>query len=322
MCKVTIDKEDEAADVVAYASFRFSTFEPSFIRDCVAELIDTKWLWPREPNRVGGEGGKLKGPNYRNYAPGCGLLPTECEQEFQSVGFHHLPVKGGDEAVEWTTMVSITIPGEHSIRNYAKVQIGLTLDAAGCDFGQFSDRVLSLDLASSVSSGEIFRMSRWAGVTYFVGGLGFSPQLGKPQHHKSLPDAYRSDEIQMQDFGRPALIRTVFPVNLLPNATLDMPYGKTTQNLREYLGSHPGTLELRRFNKHCWLWRPAPEWIESLRESLFRGGRLWYFPCQRKEQGPPGFYRPDLTEPWEYHGELPENIKPGWTDLWARGITP
>ncbi|BAM02682.1 hypothetical protein [Phycisphaera mikurensis] len=116
------------------------------------------------------------------------------------------------------------------------------------------------------------------------------------------------------------VIREVYPVNLLPNEVLTMPWGKTARTLGEALKEHPGTARFERYNDHCWRWEPHWEAIETLRVDLFRAGRLWYQKMDAWQQ--PDWHRPDWSAPYEYTGELPDFVKPGWSDFWAHGYTP
>jgi len=100
------------------------------------------------------------------------------------------------------------------------------------------------------------------------------------------------------------LLRDVFPHNYLSDAHLDAPFGKTASTLREWIEDEPnGRGDLKPFTDILIEWTPPPDNIPHIRETLFRSGRLFYF-CFFQEASP--YYRPNIREPWEATGPIPE----------------
>ena len=122
------------------------------------------------------------------------------------------------------------------------------------------------------------------------------------------------------------LLRDVFAHNYLSNAHLEASMGRTAMTLREWIEDVPAERgQLGRFTDFLTEWTPPPQAIPHIRESLFRAGRLFYWrffnPSNRRVDAPPilqtglmdrswqeaePYYRPNLHEPWEATGPIPE----------------
>jgi len=108
------------------------------------------------------------------------------------------------------------------------------------------------------------------------------------------------------------VLRDVYPRSLLSEAYLAAPVGRSGLSLREWIARDPkarGTL--RPFTETLTEWRPPVEQIPSIRESLYRGGRVFYWRFFLSHHGfvkkiPEPLYRPDLSEPWEAPEPIPE----------------
>ena len=207
--------------------------------------------------------------------------------------------------------------------NMVCLRIGMDIDHYSLRFTDFSDLVLNVPFRDKISRGSVFQISRFVSPTTFLIGLNFDPMDPRPRHRNQLSRDYRENNCEgFSGFGHDEWIRTVFPVNLLTNELLDMPWGKNALTLGEALRDHPGTQSLKRFNAHCWQWKPHWEAIEDLRVDLFRMGRLLYTSMDMAAGIGNKWARGDLSTPYEYKGELPQSIQPGWTDFWANGYTP
>lgn len=313
---------------VAYSAFRLPVDSAHTVRSIAKEVIDFEKMWWLPIGRVAGTGGGLPNVKTVDYQTGKRLLPTDCDDEFSRINFYAIPFKGASEVSEWTSAVHIRRSEARALApfhyEYLEVEIGTDLVLAGLTFEQFQDRLMSMAFVREALSGFVFQMCRWNGPLFYVGGISYggkyAVQAGSRGNvPKKYSDFYAGSP---SDWGGALMIRNVFPVNLLPNKTLTMPYGTEGMDLNTFLQMHPGTKVLERYNDHCWRWEPHWEAIEDLRIDLFRGGRLWYAPFGQIAWEDNPWKRPDLAAPWSFKGELPEGLKKGWTDLWAKGITP
>ncbi len=132
------------------------------------------------------------------------------------------------------------------------------------------------------------------------------------------------------------LLRDVYAHNYLSDAYLDAFMGKTAMTLREWIEDDPDERgRLEPFTKQLTSWMPPKSSIPTLRETLFRAGRLFYWrffnPSNRRMDAPPilqtglmdeswqepePYYRPDIHEPWEATGPTPDIFRPDFRPTW------
>jgi hypothetical protein len=96
-----------------------------------------------------------------------------------------------------------------------------------------------------------------------------------------------TQEEEMANFrwsGEPSrserVLRDLYPVNLLTQRYLDLPFGDTGSTLQEWIekdAADRGTLEPLAGAEHVTVWRPVTENIPSLRTELFKAGLLFYW---------------------------------------------
>ena len=316
---------DDLSYNVAYSYFRVPAKSGHCVRSICEEVVNIRPLWRFPLNRVAGSGGLLPENHYVDYRPDSRLMPTDCDDEFTNVSFLNLPREDLSEVSGWTSSCRIEpkrikFAGSAEC-DYIEVCIGTDLVLSKMDFQAFASVLMNTAFAQEARSGFVFQQSRWNGPFFFTSGLSYRDSRDNPQPRQGYPKDYGlTYGGGGDDWGGDTMIRNVFPFNFLPDKVMDMPYGMSGTTVGDFLKRHSGTKKLKRFNAFCWRWEPHWEAIEILREELFRGGRLWYYDFVQRPFDK--WYREDLQDPWYYDGELPASIQPGWSDLWAKGITP
>ena len=111
--------------------------------------------------------------------------------------------------------------------NMVCLRIGMDIDHYSLRFTDFSDLVLNVPFRDKISRGSVFQISRFVSPTTFLIGLNFDPMDPRPRHRNQLSRDYRENNCEgFSGFGYDEWIRTVFPVNLLTNQLLDMPWSE------------------------------------------------------------------------------------------------
>ncbi|HBS29609.1 MAG TPA: hypothetical protein DEB06_09215 [Phycisphaerales bacterium] len=116
------------------------------------------------------------------------------------------------------------------------------------------------------------------------------------------------------------ILRDIYPHNYLSAPYLDAPIGRTAKTLREWIQDDPverGTLS--PFTDLLTDWAPPVKNIPTIREALYRAGRVFYWrffcPTERIEgvDQPEPLFRPDPRAPWEAPDPIPEIYR---ADYW------
>lgn len=117
------------------------------------------------------------------------------------------------------------------------------------------------------------------------------------------------------------LLRDVYPVSYLSAAYLNAPMGKSRDSLRRWIEADPSRRgELRPCTSTLMRWEPPIQEIPTLREELFRAGRIFYWkfltprdPYVAQSRIPHELYRPILADPWQAPDPIPEIYR---ADFW------
>jgi hypothetical protein len=105
-----------------------------------------------------------------------------------------------------------------------------------------------------------------------------------------------------------ALLRDVYPVNLLTRRYLEKPVHGTT--LRRWIKGDAGRGTLEKLNGAVTVWRPPEENIGAIREALFRAGVLSYH----------GFFDP--RSPWYRDFDKPFMLRKAVPQVFRAGYEP